>query len=210
VSGLVPIQDTADEGRDEESTGLSSSNGLDEREHEGQVAVDAVLGLQDVSGLDTLPGRGDLDENAVLGDTSLLVQLFKLALFGKFRVAFTFTYLDDVQSLVNGGLGVKREASVNLGGNLSGDDLENFLSEFDEQVVEGGVDLSVNVAALLLTLLNGSVDQAGIFGLLGGSEDEGGVGGSILGLVLVNGGKVTGVANDNLINRDGMVSKGVI
>jgi hypothetical protein len=192
VSGLVPIQDTADEGRNEESTGLSSSNGLDEREHEGQVAVDAVLGLQDVSGLDTLPGRGDLDENAVLGDTSLLVQL------------------DDVQSLVNGGLGVEREASVNLGGNLSGDDLENLLSELDEQVVEGGVDLSVNVAALLLTLLNGSVDQAGIFGLLGGSEDEGGVGGSILRLVLVNGGKVTGVANDNLINRDGMVSKGVI
>jgi hypothetical protein len=84
VSGLVPIQDTADEGGDEESTGLSSSNGLDEREHEGQVAVDAVLRLQDVSGLDTLPGGGDLDENAVLGDTSLLVQLFKLALFGKF------------------------------------------------------------------------------------------------------------------------------
>jgi hypothetical protein len=43
-----------------------------------------VLRLQDVSGLDTLPGGGDLDENAVLGDTSLLVQLFKLALFGKF------------------------------------------------------------------------------------------------------------------------------
>jgi hypothetical protein len=84
VSGLVPIQDTADEGRDEESTSLSSSNSLDEREHKSQVAVDAVLGLQDVSGLDTLPGRGDLDENAVLGDTSLLVQLFKLALFGNF------------------------------------------------------------------------------------------------------------------------------
>jgi hypothetical protein len=114
-----------------------------------------------------------------------------------------------VQSLVNGGLGVEREASVNLGRNLSGDDLENLLAELDEQVVEGGVDLSVNVTALLLTLLNGSVDQAGIFGLLGGSEDEGGVGGSILGLVLVNGGKVTGVANDNLFET-ASVSKGVI
>jgi hypothetical protein len=106
-----------------------------------------------------------------------------------------------VQSLINGGLGVERPASINLGGNLSGDNVENLRAELDEQVVEGGVDLSVNITALLLTLLNGSVDQAGIFGLLGSSEDEGGVGGSILGLVLVNGGKVTGVANDNLIER---------
>jgi hypothetical protein len=150
-----------------------------------------VLRLQDVSGLDTLPGGGDLDENAVLGDTSLLVQL------------------DDVQSLINGGLGVERPASINLGGNLSGDNVENLRAELDEQVVEGGVDLSVNITALLLTLLNGSVDQAGIFGLLGSSEDEGGVGGSILGLVLVNGGKVTGVANDNLFET-ASVSKGVI
>jgi hypothetical protein len=56
VSGLVPIEDTADERRDEEGTSLSSSNSLNKREHESQVAVDAVLGLQDVCGLDTLPG----------------------------------------------------------------------------------------------------------------------------------------------------------
>ena len=75
VGGLVPVEDTANEGRDEEGTGLSGSNGLDQREHEGQVAVDAVLELQDVGGLDTLVGGGNLDQDAVLGDTLLLVEL---------------------------------------------------------------------------------------------------------------------------------------
>lgn len=79
VSGLVPVKDTADEGRDEEGTSLSSGNGLDKGEHESQVAVDAVLGLQDVSGLDTLPGGGDLDEDAVLGDAGLFVELFEVS-----------------------------------------------------------------------------------------------------------------------------------
>ena len=43
VGSLVPVEDTANEGRDEESTGLSGSDGLDLGEHEGKVAVDAVL-----------------------------------------------------------------------------------------------------------------------------------------------------------------------
>jgi hypothetical protein len=72
---LEPVKNAADEGGDEESTGLSSSDGLDEREHEGEVGVDAVLGLEDLGGLDTFPGGSDLDENAVLLDALLLVQL---------------------------------------------------------------------------------------------------------------------------------------
>jgi hypothetical protein len=75
VGSLVPVKDTANEGRDEESTGLSGSDGLDRREHQGQVGVDVVLGLQDVGSLDTLVGRGNLDENTVLLDTGLLVKL---------------------------------------------------------------------------------------------------------------------------------------
>lgn len=53
---LVPIQDSADEGGDQIGACLGSGDGLDEREHEGEVAVDAMLRLQDVGGLDTLPG----------------------------------------------------------------------------------------------------------------------------------------------------------
>lgn len=75
--GLVPVEDTANEGRDQIGTGLGGGDGLDEGEHEGEVAVDAVLRLQLAGGLDALPGGGDLDENAVLGDAHLLVQLSK-------------------------------------------------------------------------------------------------------------------------------------
>lgn len=75
VGVLEPVEDTAHEGGDQEGTGLGGGDGLDEREHQGQVAVDLVLGLQDVGSLDTLPGGGDLDQDAVLGDTLLLVQL---------------------------------------------------------------------------------------------------------------------------------------
>lgn len=72
---LVPVKDTANEGGDEEGVRLSSSDGLDEREHEGQVGVDAVVPLEDLGSLDTLPCRGDLDENALLANALLLVQL---------------------------------------------------------------------------------------------------------------------------------------
>lgn len=75
LGGLVPVEDTADEGRDEEGAGLGGTDGLGEREEEGQVAVDAVVALEDLGGLDTLPGGGDLDQDAVLGDALLLVQL---------------------------------------------------------------------------------------------------------------------------------------
>lgn len=179
VRSLVPVQDTADEGGDEESTSLSSSNGLDKGEHEGQVAVDAVLRLQDVGGLDTLPGGGDLDKNTVLGDALLLVEL------------------DDVKGLVDGSLGVEGEPGINLSGDLAGDDLEDLLAELNEKVVEGSVDLLIKSLALLLALLDGSVDQAGVLGLLRSSQDQGRVGGSILRLVLANGGKVTRVADNN-------------
>ena len=63
IRGLVPVQDTANERRDEESTGLGCGNGLRKREHEGQIAVHLVLRLQDVGCLDTLPRRSQLDQD---------------------------------------------------------------------------------------------------------------------------------------------------
>lgn len=72
---LVPVQDTADERGDEEGVGLGCGNSLGKREHESKVAVDLVVALEDLGGLDTLPGGSNLDQNAVLGDTLLLVEL---------------------------------------------------------------------------------------------------------------------------------------
>lgn len=74
--GLVPIEDTADEGGDEEDTGLSGCDGLNLGEEESEVDVDTVVLLEDTGGLDTLPGGGDLDENALLSDTLVLVELY--------------------------------------------------------------------------------------------------------------------------------------
>lgn len=81
VVGLVPVEDTTNEGGDEVGAGLSTGDGLDSREDEGQVAVDAVLALEDVGGLDTLPGGGDLDEDTVLGDALRFVELFQVSPF---------------------------------------------------------------------------------------------------------------------------------
>jgi hypothetical protein len=77
---LVPVENAADKGRDEEG----GSDSLDLREHEGQVAVDAVLGLEDLGGLDAFPCRGELDEDALLVDALLLVEL--VLLVGSARV----------------------------------------------------------------------------------------------------------------------------
>ena len=68
---------TADEGRDEGNTSLRTRNGLREAEEEGEVTVDAVVALELAGGLDTLPGRGDLDQDAVFADALLLVELWK-------------------------------------------------------------------------------------------------------------------------------------
>lgn len=81
VGGLEPIEDAADEGGDEEGVGLSGGNGLGKGEHEGKVAVDAVLLLEDPGSLDTLPCRGDLDQNAVLGDANGLVELGQVSVY---------------------------------------------------------------------------------------------------------------------------------
>ena len=53
--GLVPVKNTTNEGRDEECAGFGGGDGLWKREHKSQVAVDAVLGLQNVRSLDALP-----------------------------------------------------------------------------------------------------------------------------------------------------------
>ena len=62
------------------------------------------------------------------------------------------TDLDNVQSLVNAGLGVEREAGIDLGGDLARNNLEDLPAELDQEPVEGGIDLGVEVLAGLLGL----------------------------------------------------------
>jgi len=110
------------------------------------------------------------------------------------------THLDDTEGLLDTGLSVEGESGVNLGGDLARDNLENLLAELDEEGIKNSINLVVDALAVrvLLAVGDGVVNELGIVGLLGGSQDQGRVGGSILRLVLVNGSKVTRVANDNL------------
>jgi hypothetical protein len=54
---------------------------------------------------------------------------------------------------------------------------------------------------VLLAVCDSLVDQLRVLLLLGRGEDEGGVGGGILGLVLLDGRKVTRVGDDSLQSR---------
>ena len=70
---------------------------LAEGEEKGEVAVDALNGLEVLGSLDTLPGGGDLDEDALLGDAGILVET------------------DDLLGLGDGGLLVEGETGIDLG-----------------------------------------------------------------------------------------------
>lgn len=163
-----------------------------------------MVALQDLGGLDTLPCRGDLDQDTVLGDTLCLVELLgrgvsneSLVVLARLGGGSLWSYVDDVQGLVDGGLGVEGEASVDLCGDLAGDDLEDLLAELNQQAVEGGVHLCVDVTAGRLGVLDGLVNQLRVLGLLRGSEYERRVGGGILGLVFADGGEVARVGDDD-------------
>lgn len=75
VCCLVPVQDTSNKRRDEESTSLGCRNGLGQREHESQVAVHTVLRLQYMGCLDTFPCRSELDQDTRLVNANVFVEL---------------------------------------------------------------------------------------------------------------------------------------
>lgn len=61
-----------------------------------QVAMNIMLPLKFFSGLNTLPSGGDLDEDTILRDASILIQS------------------NDFDGLGNGGSGIKGETSIDL------------------------------------------------------------------------------------------------
>jgi hypothetical protein len=91
-----------------------------------------------------------------------------LLIFGRFDKEMHEAHLDDAEGLLDGGLGVEREAGIDLGGNLAGNDLEDLLAELDEKAVKGLVDLVVDGASLSLGPGDGAVQESGVIGLLGG------------------------------------------
>lgn len=61
---LVPVEDAADEGRDQEHFGVGAGDRLGLAEEKRQVAVDAFL-LQHFRSTDAFPGGSELDQDAV-------------------------------------------------------------------------------------------------------------------------------------------------
>lgn len=84
---LVPVKDSSNEGRDECDSSLGASDGLSESKEECQVAVDAVFALEFAGGLNTLPCRGDLDEDSVLRNADGFVKLDEMA--GLYSMVYT-------------------------------------------------------------------------------------------------------------------------
>lgn len=97
-----------------------------------------------------------------------------------------------MQGFFNTGFCVKREAGIDLGRNLAGNSFQDLFTKFNQETVEGGINLGVDVLLefLCLRICDGNVDKLGIFSLFGGGENYRGVCGSILRCVLYNGGKV--------------------
>ena len=118
---LLPIHDSSHEGRNEGGSSLGTCNGLGLAENESAVASDALL-LEDLARLNTLPSRGNLDQDTRLVDPHLFVKS------------------DDLSGLGNGGLGVERQAGIDLGGHIPRHDLGNFGAEIDCQLVLFHVD----------------------------------------------------------------------
>jgi hypothetical protein len=110
---LVPVEDTADEGRNEGGTGLGTSNRLTEAKEESEVAVDTLL-LEFACSLDTLPGGRDLDQDAILGNTKRIVKCNE-------GLGFGF-----------GALLVEGEACIDLSRHTARHNLQDFLAKLDE------------------------------------------------------------------------------
>ena len=70
----MPVQNTADEGRNEGDTGFGTSHSLTKTEQESEVTVDLFITLEFTGSLDTLPGRCDFNENAFLGNANGLIK----------------------------------------------------------------------------------------------------------------------------------------
>jgi hypothetical protein len=128
--------------------------------------VNTVLGLKLTGSLNTLPGRGNLDEDSVLLNALGLVEI------------------NNLKGLLDGGILVKRDAGINLGRDTTGDNLQDLRAKLDKENIQSGFSLLGKRARARLDGSNSVVNKGSVLGLLRGGKDEGGVGGGILGLVL--------------------------
>lgn len=147
--------------------------------------MNAIVALKLACGLNTFPGRCDLDEDALPLDAHGLVER------------------DELLRLLLRALLVEGQTCINLGRYAAGDNLQNLLAELDKlgrrsgkdgcdksacthQAVHSRTRLGLYIPTFLLAVLHSSINETGITRLSRSLENERRVGGSILGLVDVN------------------------
>lgn len=158
VGGLVPVEDTADEGRDQSNLGLGASNSLYgltnckimvsknasypsrqvsikwNPEERSYLAEREEKGEVAVDTLNSLEVLGSLDTLPSGGD------LDENALLGD---AGILVKTDDLLGLGDGGLLVEGETGIDLGRDTAGDDLQDLDTKVDEELVQGRLGLGL-------------------------------------------------------------------
>ena len=159
--------------------GLPTRHGLAKREQQRQIGVNATL-FQLFGGLNSFPGRGDLDQHTVNMN------------------AFGLIKLNETLAPRQGGISVKTQARVHFGRHPSWHRLKNFATKTHQQSVDYFVKRPPT------KLVDGCLEQRRIAGLLHCLKDERRVGGCILRLELSQLQKVPRVRN-----HSGELSQGV-
>jgi hypothetical protein len=97
--------------------------------------VDAIIALEFTRSLDTFPGRGDLDQDALLLDANGLVESNELLglLQNPDIIIWPTLYTEiDVDYLLLSAFLVEGQASIDLCRDTARDDLQDGLAELDE------------------------------------------------------------------------------
>ncbi|ENN87512.1 hypothetical protein RHSP_43945 [Rhizobium freirei PRF 81] len=173
---LVPVEDAADEGRDQECLGVSAGNSLRLAEQQRQIAVDAFL-LQHFGGTDAFPGGGELDEDAITLDAALLVGS------------------DDGAGLGERGLRIERQVGVDFGRNTTGNETGKRCADGDCQTVGNGSRNRFGGTALPLAPSDGFLDRIGEHRRAERLQHDGRVGGAIHRLEARDGLDIAGIGH---------------
>src|SRR6185312_5013504 len=178
---LVPVQNAADERRDQRDLRLRARHGLVHPEQQRHIAVDAFL-LQYFGGFDAFPCGGELDQDALAGDAGLLI------------------LRDDVARRGDGLLRVVGDARIHLGRDAARNNLQNLQAEGDGEGLEGlrGDLLVAGIRAGLFAGLHQDAVHDGSVRRHGGRRgDQRRIGGGIGRLELFDGVDIAGVRHDS-------------
>ena len=177
---LVPVQDSSDEGGNQEKFAVCTSHCLDKMENQSHVDLNVAFG-QDFCCFDSFPGGGNFNQNSVRADSSLLVKG------------------DDSLGPSHGFIFVETEGGINLGRHVAFDPFEDFTAKGHTDMVKDQSDelfflcfaeffpfdclaLSsfVLATAVLIKILeskiNGVIEDALELRSFGDLVDEGGIG----------------------------------